>query len=86
MPVVLQQSLSQLHSDWKRNTDLFFIFKPRTKLDREWIHENLLQTETKHESLEMLSNIPKYHCLVIDFTEGETKSYLYHPPLVSIKL
>ena len=85
MPVVLQQSLSQVHADWKRNTDMFFIFKPRTKLDKEWIHDNLLPFETKNESFEMLQNIPKYHCLVVDFSSGETKTFLYAAPLVNIK-
>jgi hypothetical protein len=85
MPVVLQQSISQIHLDWRRNTDIFFIFKPRTKTDKEWIHDNLLEFETKQESFAMLSKIPKYHCLVVDFSSGETKQYLYSAPLVNVK-
>ena len=85
MPVVLQQSISQVHEAWKRHCDMFFIFKPRTKLDKEWIHDNLLEFETKQESFEMLNKIPTHHCLVVDFTEGETKRFIYAPPLVILQ-
>ena len=85
VPVVLQQSISQVHLDWRRNTDMFFIFKPRTKTDKEWIHDNLLEFETKQESFAMLAKIPKYHCLVVDFSSGETQTFLYCAPLVNVK-
>ena len=84
VPMVLQQSISQVHADWKRNADMFFLFRPRTMNDRLWIHENLLETE-KAESLGMLLRIPKHACLVVDYSSGETDSYLFRAPLISVE-
>ena len=28
-PMVLQQSISQIHTDWRRNADIWFVFRPR---------------------------------------------------------
>ena len=84
VPMVLQQSISQVHSDWKRNADIFFLFRPRTMNDRNWVHENLLETE-KAESLAMLLRIPKHTCLVVDYSDSETKTYQLKAPLISVE-
>ena len=34
-PLILQQSISQIHTDWRRNTDIYFLFKPRTLNDKQ---------------------------------------------------
>ena len=86
-PVVLQQSLSQIHMDWKRNTDIWFVFKPRTINDKMWAWENLLSEllETKQEAMELMNSIPKHTCMIIDYTGGETTFRQWKAPLVKIK-
>ena len=85
VPIILQQSISQVHPDWKRNCDIFFAFKPRTLADKEWYHNNILESETKSESFDMMQTIPKYCSLVVDFSSGETQTYLFRAPLISVK-
>ena len=84
--MVLQQSISQIHTDWRRNADIWFVFRPRTQNDKLWMFENLLTCcETKKEAFELIAAIPKHTCLVVDFTGGETTIGLYKAPLLQLK-
>ena len=85
-PLIIQQSISQVHTDWRRNCDIFFLFKPRTLNDKQWVFENLLsEVETKQEAFRILNAIPKHTALCVDFTGGETKQFLYQAPKFVLK-
>ncbi len=86
-PVVLQQSLSQIETTWKRNTDVWFMFQPRTFNDRIWAYENVLSdiVETKQEAMELMRSLPEHTCMVIDYSSGTTEFRLWKPPLVEPK-
>ncbi len=86
-PVVLQQSLSQIEMTWKRNTDIWFIFQPRTFNDRIWAYENVLSdiVETKQEALELIKDLPEHTCMIVDYSTGKTLFRLWKPPLVEPK-
>ena len=85
-PLVLQQSISQIHTDWRRNADIWFVFRPRTQNDKMWIFENLLECcETKQEAFKLISQIPKHTALMCDFTQGETTLGLFKAPLIQLK-
>ena len=85
-PMIIQQSVSQIHPDWRRNADYWFVFKPRTLADKVWIYENLLvETETKNEAFQLIHSIPKHTALVVDFCGGETTWGLWKAPLLRFK-
>ena len=82
-PLVLNQSISQIHPDLKRNTDILFLFKPVLLRDKLYIWENWLCSEfSKNKSLELLNRVPAYHSLVINLTAAETSFGLYKAPLI----
>ena len=85
-PLILQQSVSQIHPDWRRNADYWFVAKPRTQADYQWIYENLtVDTENKKEAFAMIRSIPKFTFLFVDFTQGDTSVQMYKAPLVRLK-
>ena len=86
VPLILSQSISQVHLDWRRNNDIYFLFKPRTLNDKQWVFENLMTgVETKQEAFALLNAIPKHTALCVDFTGGETEMFLYKAPLLRLK-
>ena len=85
-PMILQQSVSQIHPDWRRNADYWFCAKPRTQGDYQWIYENLtVDIENKKQAFAMIRSIPKFTFLFVDFTEGDTTVELYKAPLIKLK-
>ena len=84
VPLVLQQSISQVDTTWRSNTDYFLTFKPRTLRDKLYVWENLLceVAETKKEAFKILESMEPYQALVVDYTSGKTKTGFFTAPLV----
>jgi hypothetical protein len=84
VPLVLQQSISQVDTTWRSNTDYFITFKPRTLRDKTYVWENLMceMAETKKEAFQILEKMKPYQALVVDYTSGETKCGFFTAPLV----
>ena len=83
-PLIINQSIFHCNPDWRSNTDYFFFFKPRTKREIDFIHDNLL-TGTRKESEALLNSLEKHQCLMIDYCSGSTKVSKLKAPLISIK-
>ncbi len=83
-PIIIQQSISQCHADWKRNTDLFILFRPRTRTDMEWMHANVMENEKKEETFEQLRAMKPYQALVVDYTKNPVDRFYYTAPHVEI--
>ena len=84
VPLVLQQSISQVDTTWRSNTDYFITFKPRTLRDKTFVWENLMceVAQTKKEAFAILEKMKPYQALVVDYTTGETKCGFFTAPLV----
>jgi len=90
VPLVLQQSISQVDTTWRSNTDYFITFKPRTlpahwwARDKTFVWENLMceVAQTKKEAFAILEKMKPYQALVVDYTTGETKCGFFTAPLV----
>jgi hypothetical protein len=84
VPLVLQQSISQVDTTWRSNTDYFITFKPRTLRDKTYVWENLMceVAKTKKEAFAILEKMKPYQALVVDYTSGETKCGFFTAPLV----
>ena len=83
VPLVLQQSISQVDTTWRSNTDYFITFKPRTLRDKMYVWENLLcEGKTKKEAFAIMEKMKPYQALVVDYTSGETKCGFFTAPLV----
>ena len=84
-PIIIQQSISQCHPDWRRNTDIWILFRPRVRSDMEWIHNNVMDNEKKEESFKELREMQPYHALIVDYTKNPIERFYYKAPHVNIE-